>query len=215
MTVFSKTPAGQHRHPFTLVELMAAMAVFMIMMLLLMRFTNTANTAWSQSDANMKVFSDARAALDLIDQDLRGIVLSDEPGAEVELATAPDLLTFVSTVGEDDAYASKLVEVSYKLSGSTLQRKEVGDNDSTNWNFLGAPSGWETNAGKAFEDVITGVESCVMDVYKEDGTKMSSGQQSDKVAYIKVTLTLIDERAANQPKAKTMRTFSKTIFLNQ
>lgn len=209
MIIFRKKTTGCRASSFTLVELLAALAVFSIIMLLLMRFTNAANTTWTKSAANMRVYQNARAVMDLIGQDLRGIVLSSVDGEEIEIydhaGTDDKQLTFVSAVGEDDNDASELVEITYQLDGTTLKRSEVGDNDGANWNFLGNPPGWESG-GESFEEITSGVTDFSMDVYPDTITPR----------YVMVSLTLIDDRAkVTELQEQSKRTFTKTIFLSQ
>lgn len=211
MIIFRKKTTGCRASSFTLVELLAALAVFSIIMLLLMRFTNAANATWTKSAANMRVYQNARAVMDLIDQDLRGIVLSSTSGEEIQIVdhagSGGKQLTFVSAVGEDDNAASELVEITYQVTGNKIERAEVSDQDGGAWNFLGAPTGWASNGSPAYEEVTIGVTDFSMTVLPSAAAPK----------YVQVSLTLIDDRApnVNELKEQTERTFTKTIYLNQ
>jgi len=209
---------------FTLVELLVALVVLAILMMVLFRFFNAAQNVWTLSAANMRLYQNARAALDLVEQDFKSVVLSDQPGAQIGLyrhGVGNDRLTFVSAVGDSPAYASELVEVSYRhVPGTrTLERREVGDNvtPASAWDFLGLSANWQNTAGDAtFHEVIGGVEAVEMTAYDRGGNLLAAGNHVD-VARISVELTLVDEGLpAGDPRlARTRRVFTKTVFLSR
>ncbi|MDT8392154.1 MAG: prepilin-type N-terminal cleavage/methylation domain-containing protein [Lentisphaeria bacterium] len=226
-----RAPRSRHRarRSFTLIELLAALAVFSVIMLLLMRFTNAANTTWTKSAANMRVYANARAVMDLIEQDVNGMILSTDPGAEIQLhdhgGVDDNFLTFVSAVGyvsadpADNAYGSKLVEVTYQWvddgTNRVLKRREIGDSDGTDWDFLGAPAppavvtAWyDTAPADSFETITAGVTNFEMAVHPSAASP----------AYITVSLSLIDDRIPDTipdtVAKQTERTFTRIFFLN-
>ncbi len=231
-----QAPCAAHRAPgsalravrFTLVELLVALVVLAILMMVLFRFFNAAQNVWTLSAANMRLYQNARAALDLVEQDFKSVVLSNDAGARIHLFNHPSpgdmRLTFVSAVGESSAYASELVEVSYKLDGSEFKRAEVGDDAGAAWNFLGdlvadggiKPANWHSNGTLDFQTVIGGVEAVEMAAYDRAGNLLAAGNHVD-VARISVELTLVDEGLpAGDPRLeRTRRVFTKTVFLSR
>lgn len=206
---------------FTLVELLVAMAILGILMMLLFRFFGAASDSWTKSASNMRIYQNARAAMELIEQDLKSMVLSKEPGAEVNIHQyGPGAMqfTFVSAVGEDQDYASELIEVTYQLNGTILERREVGDDATGNsWDFLGAPAGWQASmGGDVFQEVVGGVQEFSMVPYDSSGIALSATGNYSDVAFVTVMLKLQDEKiqVANLAE-QTERTFTKTVFLNQ
>lgn len=205
-------------HRFTLVELLMAMVILSVIMMLMFRFTTAASDAWTKSAANMRIYNNARAALDLIEQDLRAIVISGETGAEIRLhvyGPGSDQLTFVAATGEDSAYDTELVEVMYDLDGSVLKRAEVGDN-SGGWNFLGAPAGWYTNDSASFNEVIGGVQSLKFTVYNAAGSEIAGAGDYTDIARVRIDMTLRDEQTlVDSIAAQAEREFTRTIFLHR
>lgn len=66
------------RRGFTLVEIMVATVAFAGMMVLLLTFFDCAAEAWKSSEKRVDVFREARAAMDLIRRDLRGLEINEE-----------------------------------------------------------------------------------------------------------------------------------------
>ena len=59
---------------FTLIEMLAAMAVLSILMLMLFMFFGSAQKAWSHTEATAEVFENARVIFDIVQRDLQGSV---------------------------------------------------------------------------------------------------------------------------------------------
>jgi hypothetical protein len=185
------------------------------MMLLLFRFFDAASDAWTKASSNMRVYQNARAALDLIEQDLKAMLLSDEAGAEVgmhEYAVAtPDAdgerITFVAAVGEDDAYTSELVEVTYRKQASALQRSEVGDDAGGNWDFFGNSGSWYTSGASAWENVVGGIEEF----------EVSVEPSAANPQYVRIRIVAYDEIIDPARRAdlfeQSRRPFARTIYL--
>ncbi len=69
------------RHHYTLIEILAAMAVFSIVCLVVARFFNGAQKLVSASNSYNEMFADARTLFDIIDSDLQTIVYNNEISA--------------------------------------------------------------------------------------------------------------------------------------
>ncbi|GIW73334.1 MAG: hypothetical protein KatS3mg102_2876 [Planctomycetota bacterium] len=70
--------AGRSRGGFTLVELLVAIALMVIIVLQIQIIFNGARRLYERSDAMVQVFQNARAALDLLERDLRNAVKTDQ-----------------------------------------------------------------------------------------------------------------------------------------
>ena len=109
------------RH-FTLVELMAAMAVLVIMMGFLFKFIMSAQTLWSASERNARVYENAQVFFELIGRDLSGAFTSKVPGQEVGFWLGPedgtdgssDFLAFVAMVQATAPAKTGVAEVHYR-----------------------------------------------------------------------------------------------------
>jgi hypothetical protein len=74
--------AAKIRH-YTLVEIMVAMAILVIMMGFLFHFVIGAQRVWSATTRSSAVFDKAQIVLDVLENDLRNALVSDEPGREI------------------------------------------------------------------------------------------------------------------------------------
>jgi type II secretory pathway pseudopilin PulG len=126
---------------FTLIEILAAMAVLSLLMLMLFQFFASAQRAWTNTSANTDVFENARVIFDVIQRDLESAVaredddiakndiqfcLSDPKQSWPTSATfGPNnpggvLLQFVSANADDGT----LSEIRYQLSSTPANRPD-------------------------------------------------------------------------------------------
>ncbi|OPZ30402.1 MAG: hypothetical protein BWZ02_00787 [Lentisphaerae bacterium ADurb.BinA184] len=99
------------RKPFTLVEVLVAMAVLAVMMLMLFRLFAAAQNVWSLSAASMRIYENARVATELMERDLQCVLIVDSiynPDDVPFYIRSQDKITFVSPVRDDDASDSRL-----------------------------------------------------------------------------------------------------------
>lgn len=178
---------GRHsmRRAFTLVELLAAMAILVVMMFLLFRFISGAQQAWSAANASQEIHEKARIALDLITRDLQSAVArsDDVPGFHIRFqqesngswstATPSDEIRFVCDGGVGTGYAEvPLIEVGYKLDGNTL-RRAFENSDKTDWDpFADRNSADDSsvNNQNGFQEVIGEVLGLEFICYDYDTT---------------------------------------------
>jgi len=237
LTITPGWRARARRHHFTLVELLVAMSVLVVLMFMLFRFFGAAQTAWTTTSANTRVYENARVAMELISRDLRTAVVSDQAGLQIPFYydAATDRVTCVTptTVGTD-SIDSKLCEVSYFTTDGTavdpiekyaLYRRAVSD-ANTGWDFLGATdAAWATSAtDAAAQPVIAGVESLSIRCFTSAGAELTTGSGTSLPQYCQITMTVFDERLAElatelggtgwQNKVDaSKRTFTKIVFL--
>lgn len=223
---------------FTLVELLVAMAVLSILMLMTFQFLDSAQRAWSLTNANTRVYENARIAIDLIGRDLDNAVASDTWLEEIPVFyDATDRLpVFVaaSSLVPDNA-RSKLCEISYWVTDSspgpgfepyTLYRAAIDDTDAANWDFFREiTDGWvdtPAHADRPWQPVIGGVESLEIRCF-QGGAEMATDNHLQLPDYVQIVVTVFDENVANlepdtlrnQRIQNTRRTFSKILFLGQ
>jgi type II secretory pathway component PulJ len=165
-----QSPVRCRAQRFTLVELLAAMAVLVVMMFLLFRFIAGAQQAWSVATSSQEVYEKARIALDLITRDLQCAVAraNDVPGQHIRFQqVSADQIRFVSNgaigaAGSDSApSASLLAEVGYQFDTYAFDRAlENSAGAATGWNIYQDRSGVNpscVNQQGGFYDVIDGV----------------------------------------------------------
>ena len=104
--------------PFTLVELIVAMAVFMVIMLALMNFFTSAQKIWISSSMRNSVFEDARIALEIMSKDIQSAYRGNNMPFWHRNGTTEydsDLLAFVSatSIPPNDRCTSEFCEVKY------------------------------------------------------------------------------------------------------
>jgi type II secretory pathway component PulJ len=150
------------RH-FTLMELMAAMAVLVIMMGFLFKFITASQDLWSASDRNARIYENSRVFFELLQRDLSTAVASDTLGEEIGFWIAPcagnsaaDFLAFVSQSPSAGAAGSdaNLWEIHYRWGDENepqgvrylIRRAAIGNRDDgssgttaayVQWDFYG------------------------------------------------------------------------------
>lgn len=227
--------AARRRH-FTLIELLAAMAVLVLLMMMLFRFVGSAQSAWSASETNTRIYENARIAFEVITRDLQSAVASSRDGQKIPFYVWPvaggtnwgERLSFISRVEPNPAAKSDICEIMYAWktdfvgpnANYWLWRARVCD-DASDWNFFNK-TGNETDAAPWYgtqqvtpRRVIPGVTNLSLVCLDSAGVVMS-GPYNKLPASVLVSLTLVDEKLVDAPdpvKNKTKRTFTKTIFL--
>lgn len=213
------------KNAFTLVELLATMGILVLMMLFLFQFVFSAESAWSRTSSNTRVYENARIAMDLIQRDLKSAIVSDFPGQEIPFYADSDGIVFVSATGIPSSGAeSKLTEISYREDNGFLYRRSVSDSDDPDWDFYGETSdGWEsTTSGD--DELIGGVDDFRMLAYDSDGDLIDPSGDATKTsslpAYVMIELSIFDENLMDQPedvrdarKEESLRTFTKIVYL--
>lgn len=218
---------------FTLVELLAAMAVLVVMMFLLFRFIAGTQRAWSVANSSQEVYEKSRIALDLITRDLQSAVAraNDVPGQHIRFQqVGADALRFVSdgVIGSEGA-DSQLVEVGYRLSSNILRRAYENSN-CADWHIYQDRSGAESciNNQNGFQEVIEGVLGlqffCYNDAMGVVSPWLGSGIETGLPYAVDVRLRIMDGKSFNRwqlltgpdksrLESEVALTFSKMIFL--
>ena len=211
---------------FTLIEMLAAMAVLSILMLMLFQFFGSAQKAWSSTEANAEVFENARVIFDIVQRDLQGAVarLNDIPDQNIAFnwASTPssDAHLWLVSAGADDG---SLNEVGYQWTTTgtadayTLRRASVDVTHGADPYVARRDPPGATGYQPVADGVINFVLSCSPISY-------TAGEKPTLPDAVMVQMTLLDKksfdlwtRLTGAPKAdlatRKARTFSKVILL--
>jgi len=223
------------RRHFTLVEVLAAMAVLLVLMALVFSFFAAAQKAWTATDTNTRIYENARVAFTLISEDLQSTLASNEPGREIPfyLGTANGktppaanevFCAFVTAVRPGQDAKARLCEIAYVWgSDGSLQRWRTSDYTGTgtypnaNWDFFGKTDHSWVSTSDSSSTLIEGVESVRFDVFTRSGAVAAGTTLTELPNAVRITMTLFDPRLKDLPQAerdKTKRVFSKLIFLS-
>ncbi len=229
---------GHPGRPFTLIEVLAAMLVLLIMMGVLFQFLGSAQRVWSLTDTNTRIHENARVLFDIITRDLQSVVASGEAGREIPFYvgdsdgdTNAPLLAFVSAVGPASGVHSRLCEIHYDCYSSGGEDKwhywfrrartcdRLGSDADTMWDFYGdtASTDW-VDSRQSFQRVVDGVAEIKVEHFGLPTPAPSPPVFTTLPKAVRVTVSLFDPKlatsqASEAARKRTMRTFTKTIFL--
>ncbi len=128
----------RNRQAFTLIEVLAAMAVLAILVLALMRIFGEASRAFQRSTTTVMRNAAARAAMDMLARDLEGMVIDERMACYYEQNTAAidtfqcDRVSFITTAGEPDDQRSYLA-VEYFVTNNWDRSKGAFDTGYEMW----------------------------------------------------------------------------------
>ncbi len=217
--------------PFTLIELITAMAVFVVLMGVMMKFFQEAQQAWSLSSQRAMVYDNARVAMDLITRDLQAAYYKKDVTPFWHSTT--DVLGFISATPMPQVDStSPFHEVQYKLEDDWLKRSVTG-NQSGNFDY-------HTNFDTAFStredfvEIVPYVTDLKFTCYNNKVVNPTIPQADIDLTnfpfIVMVELTLLDKNswekwkaflagsandAANALKENQERTFTKMIFMGE
>jgi len=237
-TFSTPSPRQRYQHCFTLIEMLAAMAIFVVIMFALFRFMVSAQQVWSMTNSSAEVYNNARIAMDLIGRDLQGAVArsndwwkADGEGKDITFDASSAKLLFV-TVGEPASkYAtSNIIEVGYRLDPdniTTLQRR-LRDNKDDNWGPYGdrdsfasdpAPEPDEDTGDTGdtdWQDIIDAVIGLEFTVFNPDNNPLPDLVQVELTLLDRNAMKLYDKltgAARDRIVERHARTFTRTFFL--
>jgi len=224
------------RRRFTLIEILAAMAVLVVIMAALFQFLLSAQRAWTMTETNSRAYENAQIVFEIITKDLQSVMFSTTDNKEIPFyvgeATAKDdetktHLSFVAAIEPATGAATRLCEVHYKcrtLTGSAdytywFRRACVSDTEA-DWDFYGDTStdtatNWVSTDGSA-QKVVYGVKNLQLKCYDNSGVMAADSYATSTPAGVEITVTFFDEKLKDAPakvRDATNRTFTKLIFL--
>ncbi len=215
-----------YQHSFTLVEVLAAIAIFSLFTVILIQVVNGIQNFWRQTTKNLEVFENARTLFNVIQEDIKGIttrnlenerILVDANGVGVRD------VAFVTNSLRNAGPASTLTEVGYELSNNQLRRWTTTDIEPVKWNFLDADTSlWAAdNSWEKVGTVASGVLEFQLNFYHTSDippyiSAYDAFSDSDtRPALAVVSFTLIHPSNLNSTQAyRLKRTFSTRIKLH-
>ena len=132
---------GRTRGGFTLLELLAAMAILAIMVTLLFAAFGQASRAWLLAENRVETFTQARAALDFMSRELSQAIAT----SNISFLGNATNVAFVAPVSTDPANLVDLEEVVYRRNNQTarLERQVTPFSAGTlTWDFYSRPQAW-------------------------------------------------------------------------
>lgn len=226
-----------------MIELMIAMAILIIMMSFLFQFSISAQRLWSVSNNNDIVFEQAQLCFDLLEKDLKAVIVQDEvtnPGraipyyvntaANLDGTAAAQLLFLVTQAGSsqtplDPTNGSDAFPVVYYLDASKNLYRRVIDTDLNAKKPLycfGLTATEFNNYLTAMDNVFLPETSPYRLCENLTSVKLDLHSSSTVDVFhlpevVKITLELMDPSGAQQlgnaNPEVKTRVFSKTIFL--
>ncbi|NLF17001.1 MAG: hypothetical protein GX595_07065 [Lentisphaerae bacterium] len=210
------------RRRFTLIELLAAMALMVIVALLSVRFFSNLQNVLQHSAGRTASHEDARLALGLLARDLQTVVAraNDVPGSDIRIHQPNSTsLWFVTDSSADSTGACSFVEVGYRLRGQTLERASV-DQSSAAWNLYGDRDDASDQDG--YQTVIDGVTGFQIVCYDGQYVPTTPDQTTQLPSLFSIRISVLDPADAARwqslPEAdrpafemRAARTFWKTI----
>lgn len=219
------TGDSSRRRAFTLVELLAAMAIFTVMLGMVFAMLAGAQRAWSAVDRNTRIYENARILMDLITRDLQCAIASDAEGQEIpfrlfdhaydtnmELSTDPEVVAFVSAIDPGSSAAARVSELQYSHDTSGdyayMFRRSITSDNHSEWDFYNFKGPDPTDPSddidwldhQNFQRVVEGVESVQISCF-DDNDEMTN--YSDSYAHlptvVRVSFTLFDPSALDVP----------------
>ncbi len=143
---------------FTMVELLVAMPIMLVVMGGLVLMLTTITHWSSQTQEEVSLQTEARAALNRLEAEIRGTFVGDGTNPIVSATSTaitfdtPD--TYATTISGSTENSFHLLQVSYRISGGTLQRQfktttntypgALGTSGGWQWGSLGS---WSTEVG--------------------------------------------------------------------
>ncbi len=225
-------PPLASRHYFTMIELLVAMGVLALLMLMLVQFFGGAQTVWTQTATNTRVYENARVALELIQRDLECAIASNLPGREIPFyggdysgGTPPETVFVAATTLPGTGAKSKLCEIRYYVVGNILMRQCINDSAAGSWNFFGNTANWQNN-GNTGDEIVSGIVNNGVQLRCFDATGTAiTGSVNVLPAYIQISVTVFDEKltdlstelgtAWQERVDQSKRTFTKILTLGQ
>ncbi|MCJ8330501.1 MAG: type II secretion system protein [Lentisphaeria bacterium] len=195
----------------TMIELVIAMSVFILLMSFLIQFLVDAHKVSDRQRSRNLQYEDQRMLLDLVSQDLNGIVASNDENRFIDnwfrdadfsgVTIGSDSFDFKgiwissSGIGTDSSNdTSKVIEVAYALNttNSTIVRfvttsNNVSGNPNSSWDFMNSKwQVWGDPTTETWEDssvIMENVLDFKIDAYDTDGNPINSAGTDSEYLY--------------------------------
>ena len=209
---------------FTLIEILTAVAILGILTVGLYEVQRGIQRIWLKTERSMKIRQNARIVLNLIESDLKGMVVKNFEEQTI-LMDAKGIgerdFAFITNNLKNKSSNSTLFEVGYGVNSNRLLRWETGDGDGLKWNFLNTlPEQWANdNSWGSVNTVIEGVIDFNIQFYKRTSippyhASFDFNTDSDKIpAFAKVSLSLVHPKTMNTLNEKDeLQTYDNVII---
>jgi type II secretory pathway component PulJ len=201
---------------------MAAAALIAVLGGVLVRFYANMQRAYNNSLRVASMSEEARSVFALLTRDLRlsATRQDDLPGYDIKIhQPASDELWFVTGNESGSGGGASLLEVAYRLNGTTLERAEVNDEDPS-WSPYGDRD--DASGQSGYQPVVDRVLEFRITCYDSRLAVSMPNQASQPPKMIGVVLTLLDSKSfarweqLSEPQrsiyaARQSRTFRQTI----
>jgi len=124
-----------HHRPYTLIEVLAAVAVLVLMMSFLFQFTSGAQRIWSASNTQTTITDNADNIFALLKDDLMQMQVDSEIGLSYNVSGSSNIHFFTLSTREEATTGTKvgsLLYVEYQLNDQKLYRFEKSADDTNN-----------------------------------------------------------------------------------
>jgi type II secretory pathway pseudopilin PulG len=175
---------------FTLVELLAAMAVFSIISLVMMRFFNSSQKVWSIASQRNILYSDARIALNLMTRDLQCAMYNNENSA---IGIYPFWYKYNGAVGTNDYYTTAIADTQLNFITATDIRPDTTASSICEVRYAFVPAGPDKPMGASGKLFAGGsfLRSCTGDKNTDGSTNTKYNFSS--IPYSGTSTTRIDD----------------------
>lgn len=211
--------------PFSLIELVAAMVLFIFLMIIIVTMFNSTQETFSTSVDRDNIYSNVSMVFNLMTRDLQSSLYEDDKIGFWQ--QSENELNFIAV-----ADSSKICEIRYKYKPDnptdntyTIQRSEV-DSDKHAWNFYNKQlsSAGTMNSG-VFRDLMGNVTELKFTCF-DKGNNIILPSESNDTAYpysVKIDISCLSEKGAllyketndNEIKRLNERKFTKTVYLGE
>ena len=223
------TPCGRgSRRFFTLIEMIAALAVFLVLMLVVFQFFGAAQKVWSATNASVESFENARVIEDIVSRDLKSAVATanDIPGSNLMYRqTNCNTLMFVTSGATSSNGKCELMIVAYTLDGTDFKRATLDSSDSPNWESKIYHVDTAVLPTSSLQTVANNVLDFSITPFDKTMTPIPASTMNQLPYAVVLQFKLLDKKGAalasqltGTSKAaaenRTSRTFTKFILLN-
>jgi hypothetical protein len=224
MTTHIRTQKSVLFRPYSLLELLVAMAVLIVIMLCMVTILSSAQGICSNSLGQDNVFSDSRTAFDLITRDLQSSLYQEDKIFFWQ--ESPEKINFISVTGSSDTHGCSVCEIRYKLDSADdfIKRSEISSDTPAKWNFYGnkSVSVWADDTDD-FQKITPYVTGLKFTCFRKDGSVIApdSGALTEYPFSVKIDITVLGRTAyrkwkennSNLFRKENERIFTKTVYL--
>lgn len=226
-------PNRESRAAFTLIELLASMAILSLIMVMLFSAFEQINRAWLQGENRVETFTQARAVLDLMSRELSQAIAT----SKITFHGEDHAVYFIAPVNADHTGAGNqadLCEVGYvfvntPITQPTTLTRHLTESIDSEWDFYGNATWWTSSHSSRDATLANGsILKLSFQYLNANGTLITTPITDTKVPYaIVISLDAVDSRTLERLKAvkdptgqsspqiknPAVRNFTTTVYL--